>query len=112
MEEKREALRARLVARAEVVIDKMLADKRVSEEMTLSAIEDVIGRSSQEFEGAALEAMVGMQAQAAKTCPECGARLLNKGKHERQVVSLRGEVRLERAYYTCPNCRRGYFPPG
>jgi len=112
MEEKREVLRARLMAQAEAVIDRMLADKRVSEEMTLSAIEAVTGGSSREFEQAALEALVGMQPQTVETCPVCGGSLLNKGKHRRQVVSLGGEVSLERTYYHCPNCRQGYFPPG
>jgi hypothetical protein len=27
-------------------------------------------------------------------------------------VTLRGEVEVERDYYYCDTCKRGYFPPG
>lgn len=111
MSTKREELKARLMAKAEASIDKMLDDKRVSEEMTLSAIEAVIGVGERDFQQAALEEIIAMQKSTVKTCPLCGEELRNKGKQRRQVVSKRGEVVLERPYYECPTCRKGYFPP-
>ncbi|HEX2908634.1 MAG TPA: hypothetical protein VHO69_17310 [Phototrophicaceae bacterium] len=112
MEEQRAALKARLMAKAEAAIDKMLADERVGEAMTMSSIEAVVGKSESDFRQAALEEIVGMQKSSTKTCPMGGTTLLNKGKQRRQVVSLRGEVTLERTYYECSGCRKGYFPPG
>lgn len=100
------------MAKAEAAIDKMLADERVSEAMSMSSIEAVVGKSESDFRQAALEEIIAVQKGSAKTCPTCGSRLLNKGKQRRQVVSLRGEVTLERTYYECPGCRKGYFPPG
>lgn len=112
MDAKREAVKARLMARAEAAIDKLLGDERVSEAMTMSSIEAVVGKSETDFRQAALEEVIAMQKTSAKCCPLCGSKLLDKGKQERRVVSLRGEVRLERTYYECPTCRKGYFPPG
>jgi transposase len=108
----RDEVKAKLIARAEAAIDKMLEDERVSEGMTLSSIEAVVGVGETAFRQAALEEIIAMQKQTAKTCPLCGETLQNKGKQRRQVVSLRGEVTLERNYYECPTCRKGYFPPG
>jgi uncharacterized protein with PIN domain len=45
-------------------------------------------------------------------CPECQGPLQNKGKKARSVLHREGEVQLERDYYYCPGCRRGFFPPG
>ena len=112
MDEKRAAVKARLMAKAEAAIDKMLADERVSETMTMSNIEAVVGKSETDFRQAALEEIIAMQKSSAKTCPLCGSKLVNKGKQQRRVVSLRGEVKLARTYYECPGCRKGYFPPG
>jgi uncharacterized protein with PIN domain len=112
MDEKRAAVKARMMVKAEVAIDKLLADERVSEAMTMSSIEAVVGKSETDFRQAALEEIIAMQKSRAKTCPMCGNKLLNKGKQHRRVVSLRGEVTLERSYYECPGCRKGYFPPG
>lgn len=109
---KHEAIKAKLLARAEAAIDKMLEDERVSETMSLSAIEAVIGVGESDFRQAALAEMIAMQKTTAKMCPLCGEKLNNKGKQYKRVVSKRGEVRLERNYYECRACRKGYFPPG
>lgn len=108
----REALRAKLLARAEAAIDAMLQDERLHEKMTLSEIEQVIGGSEAEFRQAALEEIIAMQQDTPNRCPLCGGQLENKGKRRKQVVSLRGETRIERTYYQCQACGRGYFPPG
>lgn len=53
------------------------------------------------------------QGEAAEglSCAECGHRLVYKGKPQRAVGHLEGEMRLRRAYYYCPQCRTGVFPP-
>jgi len=45
-------------------------------------------------------------------CPECGTDLVYKGNPEREVLLVEGEGSLARAYYHCPHCAQGFFPPG
>lgn len=46
-------------------------------------------------------------------CPECGGQMAYKGEPERQIEHyLEGETELRRAYYYCPRCESGLFPPG
>jgi len=45
-------------------------------------------------------------------CEECGQPLVYKGKPQRGVEHLEGEAKLRRAYYHCPHCKGGIFPPG
>lgn len=112
MPSSRAELKAKLLARAEAAIEAMLQDERLHEKMTLSEIEQVIGQSEADFRQAALEEIIAMQQESAKRCPLCGGRLENKGKRRKQVISLRGETTIERTYYQCQQCGRGYFPPG
>lgn len=111
MSNQKEALRAKLVAQAEAVIDKMLSDERLNEQMTLSDIEAVIGVSEADFRQRALEEIVAVQEENTRTCPLCGNQLRNKGKRKKRVVTLRGETEIERHYYQCETCQKGYFPP-
>jgi len=111
MSNKQEDLKAKLLAQAEAAIDKLLADERLNEKMTLSDIEGVIGVSEADFRQGVLEEMLAMQQETTKVCPLCGNTLRNKGKHKKRVVSLRGESDIERSYYQCAGCGKGYFPP-
>jgi uncharacterized protein with PIN domain len=104
-------LKAKLLAEAEAAIDKMLSDERLSQQMTMSEIEAVVGESEADFRQRALEEIITMQQEEAKTCPLCGDSLRNKGKRKKRVVTLRGESEIERTYYHCETCQKGYFPP-
>lgn len=108
----RDEVKAKLLARAEATIDAMLQDERLHEKMTLSEIEQVVGGSEADFRQAALEEIIAMQQEKPHWCSLCGEPLENKGKRRKQVVSLRGETVIERTYYQCQQCQRGYFPPG
>jgi hypothetical protein len=48
----------------------------------------------------------------APACETCGREMVYKGTVGRGVVHGEGEVSLERAYYHCPDCASGLFPPG
>jgi NADH pyrophosphatase NudC (nudix superfamily) len=110
---KREELKAKLVAEAERAIEEMLADRQFSEEMTLSEIEDVVGKAEAKFSQAVTQELVSVHPEPKNGfCPECGGKLRNKGKRRKPLVTLRGEVEVERAYYVCQGCGAGYFPPG
>jgi len=45
------------------------------------------------------------------TCPGCGTAMVYKGDPTRQVDHLEGTGELSRAYYHCPSCGQGFFPP-
>jgi len=46
-------------------------------------------------------------------CPECGAKLVKKGKKKRVLLTREGrEIELKREYGMCLACGQGIFPPG
>ena len=46
-------------------------------------------------------------------CEQCGQVMAYKGEPVRQIEHyLEGETELKRAYYYCPACKAGLFPPG
>jgi uncharacterized protein with PIN domain len=111
MSSKREDLKAKLLAQAEAAMDRRLSDERLSEAMTLRDSEAVIGVSEKDFRQGTLEEIITIQPEKPTTCPLCGGKLRNKGKHKKRVVTLGGETDVERTYYHCEGCGKGYFPP-
>jgi DNA-directed RNA polymerase subunit RPC12/RpoP len=89
----------------------MLSDERMSERMTITEIEDVIGELEKDFRQRVLRKVTGEQETESVSCPDCGGKLRNKGKHSKRLVTLRGETNLERAYYQCLDCGKRIFPP-
>lgn len=110
MADKKE-LKAKLLAEAEASIEKMLSDERVSQKMTLTEIEDVIGDLEIDFRQRVLNEVVGEQQPETPLCPDCGGKLRNKGRRRKRLVTLRGETEIERTYYQCEDCGTGIFPP-
>jgi len=46
-------------------------------------------------------------------CPECGAKLIKKGKKKRILLTRDGrKIELVRDYGVCVACGQGLFPPG
>lgn len=45
-------------------------------------------------------------------CERCGREMKFKGYPDKEVRSLEGEAEIPRAYYYCPVCDAGIFPPG
>lgn len=53
------------------------------------------------------------EAAEGRECPECGAKLMRKGKQKRVLLTREGrEIELEREYGVCAACGVGFFPPG
>ena len=109
-------LKAGLMAEAEAAIDKILANKPTSEDITLREIEQLGLSGGKDFREAVLgnlveESQVGVPKEAINY-PECGAAMHYKGKRTKPVVTEAGEVRVERDYYYCATCKQGVFPPG
>lgn len=106
-------LKKRLYERVEEAIEQLLEQKAGRRDLSLSEMEDLVGDFEVAVRQSLLQEMV-MDAQetAPGVCEACGGKLRYKGKKPRQIISLRGEVRVERDYYQCETCGSGYFPPG
>lgn len=108
-------LEARLLAQAQIAIRAMLAKKKPTEEITLTDIERLVGALGDELLPGVTQALVNdaqQRTQAGVRCPTCDEAMHYKGRKPKQVVTMRGEVVVERAYYYCRRCRRGFFPSG
>jgi NADH pyrophosphatase NudC (nudix superfamily) len=107
------ALKARLMAEAEKAINKLMAEKGEKEELQLSDIERLVRTAGQQMMERFTVGVVEAEAEGedCRVCPECGRRMRYKGHKGRNLVTESGEVWLERAYYYCPTCRKGVFPP-
>jgi YgiT-type zinc finger domain-containing protein len=106
-------LKKRLQARAYEAIEKLLEQKAGRRDLSMSEMEDLVGEFELEVRQSLLQEMV-VDAQETKSglCETCGGKLRYKGRKTKQVVTLRGEVVVERDYYQCERCGTGYFPPG
>jgi hypothetical protein len=83
MSNKKDDLKARLLAEAETALEKMLSDERLSQQMTLTQIEDVIGDLEND-----LREVMGEQEGQLMSCPDCGGQLRNKGQHSKTAGDL------------------------
>ena len=48
----------------------------------------------------------------APSCKECGQAMVFKGYPKKEVHGLEADAKIPRAYYVCPTCGVGLFPPG
>jgi hypothetical protein len=115
MDSRRKA-KERLLAKAEQLIDELMAWDDETEKPTLTDIEDVVLRLRKELgEAMAVEAITmqeGNRPVPGPACPQCGKEMRYKGQKRNSVESRVGSLGLERGYYHCPECGRGSFPPG
>jgi ribosomal protein S27AE len=109
----REQLKAQMMAEAEAAIDRVLAEVSEEEDLQLSDIERVVRAAGQRVMKAFTGRLVETEARRKdnRACPQCGQRMRYKDRKGRNLVTETGEVRLKRAYYYCPSCRKGVFPP-
>jgi uncharacterized protein with PIN domain len=107
-------LKARMMAAAEAAIDELLAEAEKKDALMLSDIERLVRTAGEAVMTEFTAKMVDAEAQqeASAICPECGEKMRYKGQKGRDLITETGEVRFERAYYYCPACRQGIFPPG
>ncbi len=109
----KETLKVQLMAQAEAAIDELLAARKG--ENTLSEIENLVEAAGQTIQRQLTDTLLRLESQPSgpgPVCEQCGLEMHYKGQKQRQVVTKTGEVEVERAYYYCNGCQRGYFPPG
>lgn len=96
----REELRAWRAAHPDATLDEIAAQVTPRRRELMGAL--LIELAVQEGNGYAIEGL---------RCEQCGEPLVYKGTPERDVLLLEGEAELVRAYYHCPHCEVGLFPP-
>jgi hypothetical protein len=107
-------LEAKLMVKAQEAIQKLLAKQKPKEEITLSDMEINVGEFGEELLKEIMQELVEVSStneNHAANCPNCEKAMRYKGQKSKQMMTLRGEVEIERDYYYSETCRSGYFPP-
>jgi hypothetical protein len=104
-------LEKRLQKRAQEAVEKLLEQKAGRRDMSMSEMEDLVG----DFEIAIRQSLLQEMVADAQTTQQglgeaCGGKLRYKGKKTKHVVTVRGEVVVERDYYQCERCGTAIFP--
>jgi hypothetical protein len=116
MKDSREERRRGLEAKAQELIEEMMAWSEKTDRPSLSQMEDEVMQLRQQLGEAMLRTMIEDQESQRPVpgprCPKCGEEMQYKGDKNRQMTSRVGEVELERGYYRCSRCKESVFPPG
>ena len=115
MRKSRAEIKTELLAKYEAMVDEMLSRGETKAGLTLTDIEDMALRTRAEVGEQVTAALLETQGEPGvpgPRCPSCGQEMRYKGRKHRYLRTRSGDVELKRAYYYCPTCRRGHFPPG
>lgn len=110
-------LRADMKGKVEAILDALLAEKGEPGAITLSEIEQLVQEAGERVKaeltaGLVRQASEEDRAAAGPLCARCGQRMHYKGQKGKYIETETGPVEVKRAYYYCPTCREGVFPPG
>lgn len=115
MKKDRTQRKAELMARFEAEVEKLLDWQEENPRPTLKEIEDTalqrrqaIGRVMTED---LLQGQDNVQPSPRVNCPTCGEEMHAKGRKRKNVLTRLGDVDMERCYYYCSRCKRGFSPP-
>ncbi|MBE7468668.1 MAG: hypothetical protein DPW09_43855 [Anaerolineae bacterium] len=116
MMKSRAAIKAELMKKAEAVIDELLDWHLATDQPNLTQVEGKVLELRQRLSEQMAETVIASQAAVrpvpGPSCAGCGREMRYKGMKENTVLSWVGELKLERGYYYCDQCRTGLFPPG
>ena len=114
--EQREEDKRRWQAQAKEIYEELYEWRERHPEASFDEIGKQVTPRRQELMGELMSQLVLQQGGGEEVeglhCEECGQALRYKGKPRRGVEHLEDEARLRRAYYHCPHCAGGIFPPG
>lgn len=90
-----------------------LLGRQAVEELDLEALELAVRQRVLQLAGAAIEQRLNADTRDerdSRTCGGCGQPARFAGRRTKQVQSVLGWLRLERAYYYCSSCGHGFCP--
>lgn len=112
----REEKRARLIAKAEKMVDEYLVWEERHPNPDLTQIEEIALQlrkvMGQEIVQMAVEGQATRQPVPGPSCPKCEHEMRYKGNKAIDLESRAGALKIERGYYHCPECKESIFPPG
>ena len=116
MKKSKQQLKADFLKDAEKIYDELMAWDDEIEEPTLREIETKVlelrKRLGEDLAKGIVARQEKRQPAEQQICEQCGEPMGNKGLKKKVTESMVGEIELEREYYYCKKCERGYFPPG
>src|SRR5438876_169549 len=90
-----------------------LLGRQAVEDLDLEALELAVRQHVLQLAGAAVEQRLNADTsdeRGSRTCCGCGQPARFAGRRTKQVESVLGPLRLERAYYHCASCGHGFYP--
>ena len=116
MKKSQAKLKAEYMAEAEGLFDELIAWDENTPEPDMAQIEEMILKLRRRLGERMAEAVLARQEKGQPAekvhCPECKREMENKGQKESDIETRVGNLKIERSYYYCPRCRRGFFPLG
>jgi hypothetical protein len=117
MVEGAEGLGADWAAVSQAVEQEVAVWRRTHRRATLTEIEQEVERATRPLTRWLVEELAGEETAVLEerpNCARCRTPMEHRGRKVREVVvAHHGQpVRLERAYFVCPACGAGLFPPG
>src|SRR5688500_13160666 len=109
-----DGLRQDLHARFDQWLDAL--EQRLPEpETTLAEVSDLVWQLRQDLTGGLTETLVrhadaGEQSRKQAPCPQCERLVTARPAVARTVETMVGSVQLERPYFYCRLCRKGFYP--
>ena len=108
--------REEFLRQAEELWDSFNAWHKEHPEATFDEMEEELGQQRRGFLGDFLalnlrQGDLGATPEA-PSCTQCGKPMIFKGYPEKKIQGLEVEATIPRAYYVCPTCEEGLFPPG
>ncbi len=108
--------REEFLRRSEKLWDEFNAWYQDHPEATFDEMEAELGKQRRAILGSFLELSLRQgdlgATPEAPLCEECRQPMVFKGYPSKEIHGLEADAKIPRAYYVCPTCGVGLFPPG